>query len=454
MFKDILLMLIAIRSEGFISSNFTFLSTTNKRGNNMKGITFFLLLISICTLHSQTWSPQISGTTAKLWQVQFVDMDNGYVCGDSGIVLKTTNGGIDWESANVSTTYPVRGIYFVNADEGWVAVGDENVSTTSGQIWHTTNGGNTWTQQVPSTNEARFGISFADSTVGWAVGSRNGPINIDATTNGGTSWTNQSNNNIYGWLYKVDALSTTTAFSIGVAYYPQTTGFIIRTTDGGSMWAQLNTGTVPLLNGIEIVDSANGFVVGDDGFIMATTDGGTSWTAQTSGTTDTLQDVSFVYPNYGWVCGFSGTIRSTVNGGTLWTGETSGTTQNLNGICAFDTNAVWAVGDGGTILHRDNIATGVHHLSGNVPQGFALLQNYPNPFNPSTVNSWQSPVGSWQTLKVYDALGREVATLVNEYKPAGKYKVEFNGSNLPSGVYLYKLTAGNFTAVKKLMLLK
>ena len=78
---------------------------------------------------------------------------------------------------------------------------------------------------------------------------------------------------------------------------------------------------------------------------------------------------------------------------------------------------------------------------------YSLQQNYPNPFNPTTKISWQSPVDSWQTLKVYDILGREVATLVNGYKPAGKYEVEFSaeggyasggdGKNISSGIYIY-----------------
>lgn len=85
---------------------------------------------------------------------------------------------------------------------------------------------------------------------------------------------------------------------------------------------------------------------------------------------------------------------------------------------------------------------------------FTLEQNYPNPFNPTTKISWQSPVGSHQTLKVYDLLGNEIATLVNEYRPAGKYEVEWDASNLSTGVYLYKLTAGEYSSVKKLILLK
>ncbi|MEP0862567.1 MAG: immune inhibitor A [Ignavibacterium sp.] len=96
----------------------------------------------------------------------------------------------------------------------------------------------------------------------------------------------------------------------------------------------------------------------------------------------------------------------------------------------------------------------------NLPEKFVLNQNYPNPFNPSTKISWQSPVSGQTTLKVYDILGREVATLVNEYKEAGIYEVEFNVgqtfslSSLSSGVYFYKLTVGGFTEVKKMILSK
>jgi hypothetical protein len=85
---------------------------------------------------------------------------------------------------------------------------------------------------------------------------------------------------------------------------------------------------------------------------------------------------------------------------------------------------------------------------------FSLEQNYPNPFNPRTVISYQLPVSGDVILKVYDVLGNEVATLVNEEKPAGSYEVEFDASYLSSGVYLYKLKTGEYTATKKLMLLK
>ena len=88
------------------------------------------------------------------------------------------------------------------------------------------------------------------------------------------------------------------------------------------------------------------------------------------------------------------------------------------------------------------------------PNSFALSQNYPNPFNPITVISYQLQVQSDVRLVVFDLLGREVATLVNEKKEAGNYTATFNGANLTSGVYFYKLTAGNFSEIKKMTLIK
>lgn len=88
------------------------------------------------------------------------------------------------------------------------------------------------------------------------------------------------------------------------------------------------------------------------------------------------------------------------------------------------------------------------------PELFKLYQNFPNPFNPRTKISWQSLIGSWQTLKVYDVLGKQVATLVDEYRDAGSFEAEFNAVNLASGIYYYQLKAGDFIETRKMILLK
>jgi hypothetical protein len=110
------------------------------------------------------------------------------------------------------------------------------------------------------------------------------------------------------------------------------------------------------------------------------------------------------------------------------------------------------------IVYGDTTLTDVDDELNSLPTEYKLEQNYPNPFNPSTRISWQSPVGSWQTLKVYDVLGREVTTLVDEFRNAGSYEVEFNATscikNPASGIYFYQLKAGGYVETKKMLLIK
>ena len=105
------------------------------------------------------------------------------------------------------------------------------------------------------------------------------------------------------------------------------------------------------------------------------------------------------------------------------------------------------------ILPKNNSA---RTEEGNIdkPSAFELFQNYPNPFNPATKISYQLPVDAPVTLKVYDLLGREVTTLVNEEKQTGNYEVQFDASNLSSGIYLYKITMHDFTKTMKMMVVK
>ena len=340
------------------------------------------------------WVLQKSITTVLL-DVSFTDSSNGTAVGSSGTILRTTNGGTNWVSQTSGTIYFLYGVSFTDSSNG-TAVGDK------GTILRTTDGGITWVSQASGTKNLR-GVSFTDSSNGTAVG---------------------------------------------------TSGTILRTTDGGTTWVLQISDTKREITGVSFTDSNNGTAVGFNGTILRTTNGGTTWVSQTSGSTDSLRAVSFTDSNNGTVVGSSGTILRTTDGGTNWILQTSGTTKNLFGVSFTDSKNGTIVGDGGTILRVSGIVTGIDDNQIKQPNSFILMQNYPNPFNPTTTIQYVISSEQFVSLKIYDILGKEVATLVNSRKAIGNYKVNFNASNLTSGVYFYRIQAGNFTETKKFILLK
>jgi len=113
-----------------------------------------------------------------------------------------------------------------------------------------------------------------------------------------------------------------------------------------------------------------------------------------------------------------------------------------------------SAGDNKIAWYENLGPVGIESNSNEIPIEYSLSQNYPNPFNPTTTIKYQIPEISFVTLKVYNVLGNEIKTLVNEEKPTGTYNVTWHAKNLPSGVYFYQLQAGSFIDVKKMILLK
>jgi hypothetical protein len=155
-------------------------------------------------------------------------------------------------------------------------------------------------------------------------------------------------------------------------------------------------------------------------------------------------------------------VKTDINGNEEWNNTYGGVYSDV-GYSIKETS------DGGYIItgHTLSYGSGLHdvwliRIGSNVTEketqlsisSYALYQNFPNPFNPSTTINYQIPELSFVIIKVYDVLGNEIATLVNEEKPAGKYAVDFIANNLPSGVYLYRLKAGEFVSAKKMIILK
>jgi len=145
--------------------------------------------------------------------------------------------------------------------------------------------------------------------------------------------------------------------------------------------------------------------------------------------------------------GGSGNVLSATPGNPC-TATTWSTTSCNNSVPYNTTNLA-----SGTV-YAFVCVTGINQISSEVPNVYSLSQNYPNPFNPTTTISYGIPKPGNVKLIVYDLLGREVATLVNEFQQAGRYKVDFDGSKLASGMYIYRIESGSFTDSKKMLLVK
>ena len=138
----------------------------------------------------------------------------------------------------------------------------------------------------------------------------------------------------------------------------------------------------------------------------------------------------------------------------IWEGINDGL-DSLNIIQLFSDTNGYLYARTRTSLYRTTTVVGIDNKDKTTDvNSYKLYQSYPNPFNPTTTISYSIPKRGLVQLKVYDILGKEVATLVNEEKPAGKYSVKFNGSNLPSGVYFYTLRVNNLVQSRKMILLR
>lgn len=390
-----------------------------------------LMLASASTMSQVSWQQQNSGTSVDLYAVQFLDANNGFACGASGTVLKTTDGGVNWTDVSPASTQPMQALSFVSANEGWVVAGDESgwplPSSTSGEVWKTINGGSDWTQQTfPNEPAARLGVFFLSPTVGWICGTHGQSTwpypPAYKTTNGGTSWTGGTSA-LTIWTYDMHFESSTLGWQVGDDQ--SSTGVIQKTTDGSSWTEQL----LPIgdaLYAIEFTDASNGFAVGDYGSILRTANGGTDWTQESSGTTENLREISFATSLLGFTCGENGTILSTADGGNTWSAEGTGTSVLLRGVFALDATHAWAVGDSGTIL-RWSGAVGFESA-----RDTTRVSVSPNPFHNTIQVQTRGQAGP-SRFQLLDVMGKVVFEEMM-HSDRGSWNL-----SIPAGVYLYRV---------------
>lgn len=410
--------------------------------------TLFLFLTAFFSINAVNaqWFNQVSGTSATLYAVYFTDSLRGQVVGASGTILNTRNGGKNWTFQASGTTQALRSVCFTDSLNGY-AVG------YGGTILHTSNGGNNWIQQISGTTEALISVCFTDSLNGYAVGSGG---TILSTQNGGESWINQVSGTTY-FLNSVSFPDSLIGYSIGDE------GTILHTRNGGNTWNILKTGRewFPIrprgvwyyLTSVCFTDSMNGYITGygyayqinavytlTDSFILKTTDGGISW-SEVEFFESELQSVYFSDATTGYAVGNRGRIIKTTDGGISWSYETSGETGVLKSIFFTDPLTGYAVGDDGTILKTTN--GGVLGIGENR--------------NEHSINIYPNPVISQVTIVIPGYVKTNMIVIL-DIKGAEVIKQQTTGSithinmhDLARGVYYVKLLNDRLSEVRKII---
>ena len=376
---------------------------------------------------------------SELYSVYFLNQSTGWVCGAKGSLIYTTNGGDVWQKKYLpdSTVY-LWNILFVNNNTGFIGA-------NLGRIFRTTNSGNSWETYTTNTNSGFSYLSFINSQTGFAstlLGE------IYKTTNSGVNWNLVCNFN--GTFYN------------DICFFNENTGLIIKwmngnnailmTTDGGSLW---NNVFIPdcALYDLYFTNSKTGFASGSSK-IYKTNDGGYNWQMLTSFSSGFMNSITSKN-NYVWSCGSYGKIMYSSNNGANWKFQNSKTNQTLSSIFFLDTNIGYVCGNSGFIGKTTNAGiVFISKISSEIPNKIYLEQNYPNPFNSSTNIKFHVSEKLYVQIKLYDILGKEIMTLINESKSPGSYEITFDASSLTSGIYFYRLTAGEYSETKKMIMIK
>ena len=443
----------------------------------------FLLMVSLCYSQNQwTFVSYLPAPNPPINSIAIVQPNIVWVCcdasGGAARVYRSVNGGVNWTLRN-------GGLPTTDACYGMDAFDSLNafVGTVNGSIYKTTNGGANWNLVLSVAGSFTDGIHMFNSNYGVYYGDPTAqtgqPYQLRVTTNGGNNWnlvpgapissTEFGVINAWDWTDSSHiwfGSANTTASATSAKVYKTTTGFY-------GTWSNAllpgTGGTAGLyFQAVAFTNNTNGMVGSNGGDIKKTTDGGVTYTAVTV----PAGLGSFAVINMNGLKDGSNTIRvstqgdtsrvfRTTNLGTTWIREPL-PTQAANGgqvqhMVFINVNLGYGgIGSSGGIggFIKYGPPSGITGNNGTVPAEFKLEQNYPNPFNPSTTISFSIPKSGMVTMKVYNSLGREVETLVNENMAAGTYEVTFDASKLTSGLYFYRVIANGFADTKKMMLVK
>jgi len=431
----------------------------------MRKFSFILLFLIISTgqlykTYSQDyWFRLNSPTTNFLRALHFADSLTGWVAGDSGLIIHTTNGGMDWIEQQSNTSNNIKDIFFLDDNRGWAIAWKEFTPPIGTIILSTSNGGEDWnTDLYREENVFMNSIYLLDTLNGWMGGF---PGEMVYTTDGGEVWVDavfDSGSFIHFPPVRFNFYNSQYAFVCGGAI--DIAGVIWRTTNGGESWSASGVSPEPV-HQIHYIDSLNIIGLGGDpeffgASIVRTTNGGDDWVHEELGIFGVATSVSFRTESEGWApLSLAQTTMYSLDTGSTWIEIPTPNNSAIYDLVFTDSLTGYGVGREGEIIkYKYPNTTPYVEQDQFLPLQFELFQNYPNPFNPVTTIDYSIPFGSHVQLTLYDQLGNEVAVLEDTYKQRGSYKSVWNAEDLPSSIYYYQLRVGSYTDTKKMILLK
>ncbi|MBI4546390.1 MAG: CotH kinase family protein [Ignavibacteriae bacterium] len=390
--------------------------------------------------YTQTWFRQTNTFWQRWYDVKFVDAMNGFILGEHGTLLRTTDAGATWTEHQIGIHLPFHELAIPRLDKMF-AVGE------FGSLYRSPDTGMTWAKIDLGTTNNLLGVVFLTAQRGCVYGQ---PRLLKVTSDSGVSWPLSLSIDVERTIQHVAALNVRYG---GVIVFMDS-GYYLK-TDLFSTYQTGSTGTANKINTAQTFGS-NIWAAGDNGIVLYSPDEGASWNRIDVPSPITVHGIVVINSTTLYVSGDGGRIYYTTDNGSNWYAQYTADSHDLYAIAFTDSSHGYAVGNGGTILTTSTpgTVTGVEPILAHLPTEFQLFQNYPNPFNPVTHFRFSILDFGLVTLNVYDVLGREVATLVNETKQPGTYEVDWNASEIASGVYFYRLSAGDVVATRKAILIK
>lgn len=424
----------------------------------------FLLFLPSLSFSQNFWERIQSPTDNFLRTLHFADSLRGWVAGDSGSIFYTSDGGSNWVQQQSNTNNKIMRIFFLDDYRAWaLAWADLGENLFFGtEILKTTNGGENWSvQQYGEENVFLRGIYFLDTLNGFAGGV---PGQFLQTTDGGLDWQPANiDSGTFSHFPVLDFKFYNKEYGFACGGRFDIAGVIWRTTNGGGNWTSIDAQYAPAdeIWDIHFFDSLNVMGVGGDPDIygvgiMQSTDAGISWDYFEIGVYGQALAVSFRTENEGWAAvPTSENFVATYDYGLSWTDYSTPDSSSLYDIIFTDSLTGYAVGEEGVIVkYKYQSPVFVDESTFTSVNDFILYQNYPNPFNPSTTISYYLSDPGQVQLKIFDALGNQITTLVDENKSSGSYSAKWNAVNHPSGIYLVQLSVNEKRTFVKMLLLK